>query len=101
MAILSTSPISLLWASWTTPTSLVDVETYGKPQITKWTKAAVKSQFASKDLASICCPHLPAPRIPEAIVEINNARNNAPALQYYMANNRFWLAHLCGKVHHG
>ena len=72
---------------------LVDVETYGSPQITKWTKAQVKSQFASKDLAPICCPHLRAPNIPEAIVEINNSRNNAPAMQYYMANNRFWLAH--------
>ncbi|KAI4952925.1 hypothetical protein J4E86_006462 [Alternaria arbusti] len=93
MATLSTSPISLLLSSWTKPNETVDVETYGLPQITKWTRAQVKSQFASKDLSPICCPHLPAVRIPEAIVEINNSRNNAPAMQYYMANNRFWLAH--------
>ncbi|KAI4710515.1 hypothetical protein J4E89_004971 [Alternaria sp. Ai002NY15] len=93
MATLSTSPISLLWVSWTDMDKLIDVETYGSPQITKWTKAQVKSQFASKDLSPMCCPHLRAPRIPEAIVEINNSRNNNAAMQYYMANNRFWLAH--------
>ncbi|KAI4611740.1 hypothetical protein J4E83_007991 [Alternaria metachromatica] len=93
MATLSTSPISALWVSWTDMDKLVDVETYGLPQITKWTKAQVKSQFASKDLSPMCCPHLRAPRIPDAIVEINNSRNNNAAMQYYMANNRFWLAH--------
>ncbi|KAI4644335.1 hypothetical protein J4E93_006236 [Alternaria ventricosa] len=93
MATLSTSPISLLLSSWTKPNETVDVEIYGLPEITKWTKAQVKTQFASKDLSPMSCPHLPAVRVPEAIVEINNSRDNAPAMQYYMSKNRFWLAH--------
>ncbi|KAG9190258.1 hypothetical protein G6011_08346 [Alternaria panax] len=90
---MTTTTIAGLWASWNDPNEIVNVETYAAPQTYQWTAEQVKAQFQSDGQPLICCPRLPAPTIPTAIMEINYSRNNIPVLQYYMDQDPFWLAH--------
>jgi hypothetical protein len=90
---VAATPIVGLLASWNDLNKMVDVETFADPQTKQWTKGQVKAQFQFNGQPLICCPLLPAPFVPTAVIEINNTRNNIPAIQYYIAENPHWLAH--------
>ena len=90
---MATILIAELLTSWNNPNEAVDVEVSTAPQTHQWTKGQVRAQFRSNNQPLICCPFLPAPVIPTTVMNINYSHNNLPALQYYMDQDPFWLAH--------
>lgn len=94
MASTPLSPIASLLASWTASQEAINIELSLSSEPVKWTKGQVEAQFKalSTKVPPISCPRLPAPRIPNAITQINYARNNPPAMQHYLTHEAAWLA---------